>query len=164
MATTTSRRVVVAAALGSALAASAGVASGSPVVSAGVGAIRVGGRTPEAVSSTSVLVRGEAGWRLGPRTAGRLRLEGYRVDGLNLFAALAVDVELGARGGLSGFAGVSRAAASGPGSYLGGGGFVRWSLRADGLALRADGFAAAASRNDLRTWGLGLVVGVEWRP
>jgi hypothetical protein len=132
-------------------------------VGAGVGAIRVGGRTPAAVSATTAVVRGEAGGRLGPRTAARLRVEGYRVDGLNLFAALVIDVELGARGGLSGFAGVSRAAASGPGSYLGGGGFVRWPVRAD-VALRVDGFVAAALRNDLATWGLGAVLGVEWRP
>lgn len=132
------------------------------VVVGGVGAIHLEKRTPLALSTTSAVARLEAGVRLGEHTAARGRLEGFRADGLNLFAALVVDVDLGRHLGLSAFSGLSFGSRSGAGNNVGAGGFARWPV-APALALRADAYVSAALRNDFGGVGLGVVAGAEWR-
>jgi hypothetical protein len=145
------------------LASRPGATAASPhVVTGGVGLIRLEKRTPVPLSKTSVVGRLEAGLRVGTRTAARIRIEGFRADGLNLFGALVADVDLGKHVGLSGFAGVSFGASSGIGNHFGAGGFARWFVN-PAVALRADAFVSVALRNDFGGLGVGLVAGAEWR-
>ncbi len=137
-------------------------ADGESVV-VGLGGIHLRKQIPARLVANSLVGRVEGGWRLGPRTAGRLRLEGFRADGLNLFAALVVDVELGAGLGLSGFSGFSVGSRSGIGSNLGVGGFARWSI-ARCWSARVDGYLTSALRNDFSGFGVGAIVGAQWRP
>lgn len=133
------------------------------VITAGVGVIRLEKRTPVELSATSALARVEGGIRLGPRSAARLRLEGFRADGVNLFAALVVDLDLTDHLGVIGFAGISIGERSGFGNNFGVGGFGRYFVRPT-FALRVDLFLSVALRNDFGGVGAGAVVGVEYRP
>jgi hypothetical protein len=133
------------------------------VVTASSGLIRLEKRTPLELSTTSALVRIEAGRRLGNRTSARIRVGGFRADGLNLFVALVAEIDLSDHLGLNGFAGLSAGADSGLGNNAGIGGFARW-FATDTVAIRGDAFASLAMRNDFGGLGFGLLVGTEWRP
>lgn len=129
---------------------------------AAVGAIRLDKRTPVELKTRSGLVRLEGGLRLTPRTAARLRLEGFRADGPNLIAALVAEVDLFRHAGAQGWAGLSAGGRSGLGSSTGVGLFARTFLR-ERYAVRADAFLSLAMRNDFGGSGLGVVFGLEWR-
>lgn len=126
------------------------------------GAIRLDKRIPVELATTSGLVRVEGGVRLTPRTAARLRLEGFRADGPNAIAALVAEVDLFENAGAQGWAGLSAGGRSGLGNSTGLGLFARYAPYPH-YALRADAFLSLAMRNDFGGSGLGLVVGVEWR-
>ena len=139
--------------------------SGRFVAGASVGAIHLDKITPLPLDTTSALVKLEVGRQLTGATTAKLRVEGFRADGINVSIALVAEVHPWRWAGFFAAAGASIGQRSHLGNILSAGVFGRAAVR-PGVYVRADLFGSAALRNDFGGTGVGLTLGAEyrWRP
>lgn len=132
------------------------------VAGGAAGAIRLDKITPLELNTTSALVKLEGGRQLTAATTVKLRVEGFRADGVNVTIAIAGEIHPWRFGGFTASAGASIGQRSDLGNIISAGAFGRFEVR-DGVFARADLFGSAALRNDFGGTGFGLTAGVEYR-